>query len=123
MATCMAQKEAHSILFDTAQHAALVTKVHTAAGLIECMQVRSSNALKLFSVVPAAIENLSNLTCLEALNVRHCPHVTASAFQHLKTTRLKSLSFSDSVVVGPRSLMVGVQPHKHLTSLVLVESK
>ena len=69
------------------------------------------------------MENLSDLTCLEALNVRHCPHITASAFQYLNTTRLKRLSFSDSFVVGPRSLALGLHPHKQLTSLILVESK
>ena len=122
MVTCMAQKDAHSFLSETAQLAVLATKVHTAPGLFECVHVRSSSAVKLFSLVPAAIQNLSNLTCLEALNVRHCPQITASAFQHLKTTCLKKLSFSDNFAVGPRSLAIGLHPHKQLTSLVLVES-
>ena len=123
MATCITQKHAHSFLSETAQHAALAKTVQPAPGLSECMLVRSINALKLFSLVPAAIENLSNLTCLEALNVRHCPHITASAFHHLKTTRLKQLSFSDSFVVGPSRPISGLHSHKLSTSLFLVESK
>ena len=85
--------------------------------------VRSSSALKPFSPGSAVIENLSDLTCLEALDVRHCPHIRASAFQHLKSTRLKKLSFSDSFVEGLSSLLLGLHPHTQLTSLVLVESK
>ena len=80
-------------------------------------------ALRLLSRLPAAMENLSDLTSFEALDVHYCPHITASAFKHLKTTRLKKLSFSDNFVVGPRSLTLGLHPHKQLTSLVMVGCK
>ena len=118
VATCMAQMDAHSFLSKTAQHAALATKAHFLPVSLEGVHVRSSMALRFFPLVPAAIENL---TCLEALNMQHCPHVSIRAFQHLKTTCLKKLSFSDNFVVGPR--LLGLHPHKQLTSLVLVESK
>ena len=72
------------------------------------------------SMIPAALESL---TCLEAANMQHCPHIKISAFQHLKSTCLKKLSFSDTFAVGPRSLVLALHPHKQLTSLVLVESK
>ena len=123
VATCMTQTDAHSFLSETAQHAALATKVHTPPGLFECTCMSDQAMLEACPLLPTAIENLSNLTCLEALNVQFSPHITASTFQHLKTTRLRKLSFSDSALVGPRSLTTGLHPHYQLTSLVLVESR